>query len=436
MKGLVIAAATSGAGKTTLTLGLLRALRNRGLRVRAAKSGPDYGDPGFHLAASGAASVNLDAWAMTPADLRARAAAQSGDFLLVEGAMGVLDGARGGGGSAADLARVLGLPVVLVIDIARQGASAALSAAGLRALAPDLSIAGVILNRAGSDAHAALAAEPLRKAGFTVWGALPRDAELALPDRHLGLVQAGEIAALEPLLERAARACEAALDLDALYAGGAPLAGLAPGAAPDGAERRFAPLASHIAVARDEAFAFAYPHMLADWRRAGAEISFFSPLANEPPAPEAGAIFLPGGYPELHAPRLAAAGRFRRAMHRAAEDGAVIYGECGGYMVLGEALEDAQGISHPMLGLLPLSTAFARPQRILGYRQLRALPGGVFNGSFRAHEFHYATITSEAPGAADGRLFEACDATGAPCPPMGLRRGRVAGSFAHLIAPQ
>ncbi|APX90511.1 cobyrinic acid a,c-diamide synthase [Brevirhabdus pacifica] len=427
-RGLLLSAPASGSGKTVLSLALLRALGRDGTGVRAAKSGPDYIDPAFHAAACGTPSVNLDAWAMPVEELRQRATGQGGDLLLVEGAMGVLDAGRCGEGSAADLATALGIPVVLILDIAKQAQSAALAAAGLRALAPDLPLAGVILNRAGSDGHVAMARQGLAKAGIPVLGAVRRNPALALPERHLGLVQAGETHALEAFIEAAADIVAEGVDLAALRDAALPLT------PPAGAARSFAPPGQRVAVARDTAFAFAYPHLLSDWQAEGAEILPFSPLADEGPDPRADAVFLPGGYPELHAGHLSAARGFRAGMARAAAMGARVYGECGGYMVLGETLEDAAGVLHPMLGLLPLGTSFARRRLTLGYRNLTpmssdgAWPGP---GPLKGHEFHYATITHE--GEAE-RLFAASDATGAPLPEMGMRRDNVAGSFAHLIA--
>ena len=189
------------------------------------------------------------------------------------------------------------------------------------------------------------------------------------------------------------------------------------------------PLGQRIAVAKDIAFAFAYPHLLEDWRDDGAEISFFSPLADEGPGKHVDAVFLPGGYPELHAGRLAAAENFRAGMAAAAR-GALIYGECGGYMALGDMLIDAEGDRHRMLGLLPLTTSFAQRKLQLGYRLLTPLGGTPWTGRLSAHEFHYATIVSE--GAGD-RLFAAADPSGAPLGSVGLRRGNVMGSFAHVI---
>ncbi|RYH11649.1 cobyrinate a,c-diamide synthase [Tropicimonas sp. IMCC6043] len=427
-RGFVIAAPTSGAGKTTVTLGLLRALKRRGIDIRAAKSGPDYIDPAFHEAACGSPSVNLDAWAMPPDALRGRAAAQGGALLLVEGAMGVLDAGRDGRGSAADLAEILGLPVVLVLDVAKSGQSALLPAVGLQSLRPKLPLAGVILNRAGTESHAELAAKPLAAAKVPVFGALLRDTALHLPERHLGLVQAAETEGLDTFLEHAADRVEAAIDLDALVGAAQPLAS----AGDLGGFPRLTPPGQRIAVAADPAFAFAYPHLLADWRAQGAEILPFSPLDDEGPAPLADSVFLPGGYPELFAGQLAAASRFHALMRAAVDRGALIYGECGGFMVLGEGLVDAEGTRHEMLGLLPHSTSFRQRRLTLGYRRLSPLPGAPWSATLLGHEFHYATIQSE--GAAD-RLFEATDAAGTRLAPMGLHIGRVSGSFAHVIGP-
>ncbi|SDJ83879.1 cobyrinate a,c-diamide synthase [Aliiruegeria lutimaris] len=425
-RGFVIAAATSGAGKTTLTLGLLRALKRRGLDVRAAKSGPDYIDPAFHAAACGAPSVNLDAWAMPPNALRARAAAQGGEILVVEGAMGVLDAGRDGKGSAADLAQALGLPIVLVLDIAKAGQSALLPAIGLQALRPELPLAGVILNRAGTRSHAEMARAPLEEAGTDVFGALLRDSTLHLPERHLGLVQAGETEGLDAFLDHAAEIVEKSLDLDALLQAAGPLI------PPEQDFPRLAPLGHRIAVASDAAFAFGYPHLLADWHAQGAQILPFSPLDNKGPDPLADAVYLPGGYPELFAGQLAAAGKFLARTRQAAERGARIYGECGGFMALGNGLIDADGKRHEMLGLLPLATSFQKRRLTLGYRRLTPLPGAPWKGALRGHEFHYATILQE--GAAE-RLFIATDAAGTPLRDMGLRVGKVAGSYAHVIGP-
>jgi cobyrinic acid a,c-diamide synthase len=418
MRGLILAAPSSGAGKTTLTLALLRLLSREGLHVRGAKSGPDYIDPRFHEAACGAPCPNLDAWAMTPERLRSLAAGDG--LLIIEGAMGLFDGAPPNGrGAVADLARQLSLPVVLVVDAGRMAGSIAPLVAGFAGFDPRVRVAGIMLNNTGSDRHEAMLRRALAPLGLPVLAALRRNPALAQPSRHLGLVQAAERPDLEQFLDTAADALATTLDRDALLSLAAPLPG--PTATP-----RLAPPAQVIAVAQDCAFGFTYPHMLADWRAAGAELKPFSPLADDP-VPEAGFIFLPGGYPELHAGRLSSNHIFMQSLRNAAQH-ADIYGECGGYMTLGSGLIDASGTPHAMAGLLPLETSFATRRLHLGYRTLTAAQG-PFPGTWAAHEFHYAT-TLQADGPA---LFSATDAEGTALPPMGLHLGRVSGSFAHLI---
>lgn len=416
----LVAAPSSGAGKTSVTLALLRALKRRGMAPRSAKAGPDYIDPAFHAAASGAPCVNLDPFAMRPELIGDLAGGEGG--LVVEGMMGLYDGAADGTGSAADLAAMLGLPVVLVVDCARQSHSVAALVRGFSTHRADISIAGLILNKVGSARHEAMLRGALEPVGVPVLGALAARPELSLPERHLGLVQAGEHGDLERFLERAADWVEAGVDLSRLPTGISRPASA--NAAP------LAPLGQRIAVARDEAFAFSYPHLLSGWRAAGAELSFFSPLAHEAPDEAADAVYLPGGYPELYAGTLSGGNAFTAGIHRAHERGAWIYGECGGYMTLGRTLEDADGRTHEMLGLLPLATSFRTRSRHLGYRRLRPIGSLPWAHALSAHEFHYATIVEE--GAAEP-LFSAKDALGTDLGAMGLVAGRVMGSFAHVI---
>ncbi|TYC49266.1 cobyrinate a,c-diamide synthase [Rhodobacterales bacterium] len=432
-RGVLIAAPGSGAGKTTLTLALLRALGNQGIKVASAKSGPDYIDPKFHEAASRMPCVNLDAWAMDAPTLRLLAGdrAREMDLLIVEGAMGLFDGAAGGGGSAADLALALGLPVILVVDCARQAQSVAALVHGFCSFRADVRVAGVLLNRVGSARHEAMLRSALSSLGVAVLGALPRSPDLHLPERHLGLVQAGEHTDLEAFLDRAAGLCAEHVDLGRLAECASPP--IAPRT--DVPPRLPQPLGQRMAIARDVAFAFTYPHLLDRWQQLGAELTFFSPLADEAPDADADAIFLPGGYPELHAGELAAATRFKAALASAAEAGTLIYGECGGYMTLGSGIVDAEGRRHQMLGLLPLETSFKERKRHLGYRVLQPRGGLPWSARLAAHEFHYASIVSEDVGAGGAeRLFGARDTEGAGLADMGLRRGNVMGSFAHVIA--
>ncbi|WP_454745797.1 cobyrinate a,c-diamide synthase [Ciceribacter selenitireducens] len=428
MNGLLIAAPSSGSGKTTVTLGLLRALKKRGVAIAPGKAGPDYIDPAFHAAASGETCLNFDPWAMRNDLLRTNAAghAAQGRLLVVEAMMGLFDSAADGKGSAADLAALLGLPVVLVVDCAKASHSVAALVGGFAKFRTDTRVVGVILNRVGSDRHETTLRQALAGIAMPVLGVVRSDPNLHLPERHLGLVQAGEHGQLEAFIERAAVVIEQGCDLDPLLQ----VAEASLRAEPSSAVAPLPPLGQKIAVASDIAFAFSYAHILRGWQAAGAEIAFFSPLADEVPAPDADAVYLPGGYPELHAGTLAAAATFRTGMLEAHMRGATIFGECGGYMVLGDALIDAEGAVHPMLGLLPLVTSYATRKRHLGYRRITPVDASFFSTPMMAHEFHYASIVSE--GAAD-RLFSAQDALGASLGDVGLRRGNVAGSFMHLI---
>ncbi|MEQ8402805.1 MAG: cobyrinate a,c-diamide synthase [Roseitalea porphyridii] len=575
MTGFLVAAPHSGSGKTVVTLGLLRALRDAGHAIAPAKAGPDYIDPAFHRAASGETCVNLDPWAMRPALLRALVAGHgAGRLLVTEAMMGLYDGAADGTGSAADLAALLGLPVVFVVDASRMAQSVAALVSGYRDHRADVALAGIILNRVGSARHETMLRDALAPLGVPVLGVVPHDAALSLPSRHLGLVQAGEHEALEAFIAHAGAVMARCCDLPALAAlaqhhpdpsrlatlapqdegdvgraskgqpkgsgvaqgkgsgvadiphpevrgqhhpdpsrlatlapqdegdvgrasKGQPkgsgvargegdgvadiphpevrgqhhpdpsrLAALAPqdegdvgraskdegnlhlaeshgdtGLAPQGEGYRrdaeeehpvspIPPLGQRIAVARDIAFAFAYPHLLDGWRAQGAELTFFSPLGDEAPDASADAVFLPGGYPELHAGALAAADGFRAGMVAARDRGAAIYGECGGYMALGEGLVDADGARHAMLGFLPVETSFATRTRHLGYRRLDPLAGAPWPMPLTAHEFHYATVLREGPGDA---LFAARDARGADLGHYGRRVGTVSGSWCHVI---
>ena len=433
MRGLVIAAPRSGAGKTTVTLGLLAALRRRGGAVRAAKSGPDYIDPSFHSAATGTPGVNLDSWAMPGGMLDGLAAGlgTGGSVLLIEGAMGLFDGVggpKGRRGAAADLAARFGVPVALVLDVSGQSQSAAAVARGFALHDPDVRLAGVILNNVASERHRRGAADAIADAGIAVLGAVPRDKALALPERHLGLVQAHEHAALEAHLARLAHMAEAHLDLPAILEAMRPVQIAAPSA-----EGRVAPPGQRIALARDGAFSFVYPHLLDGWRAAGAEIVAFSPLADEAPPDDAEACWLPGGYPELHAGRLAAAANFRAGLARFAESRPV-HGECGGYMALGRWLTDADGVRHEMAGLLSHATSFARRRLSLGYRAaLLSDPAPLGAIRVRGHEFHYATLDE---AGSDAPFCALADARGEALGPAGGRRGLVSGSFFHVIATE
>lgn len=428
---ILIAAPKTDSGKTLVTLGLLRALRRRDLRVAGFKVGPDYIDPGFLTAAAGRPALNLDSWAMRLETLVAGMAAvgSAAEIVVGEGVMGLFDGAPDGTGSTADIAALFDLPVVLVVDAAAQGQSVAALIEGFQRFREDVAITGIVLNRVSGQRHADLLVGACEERFATpVLGWLAQDATLDLPRRHLGLVQASEHAALEAFIDGLAARIEGQLDVGRIIrqARTPSLAAMLDQLPP------VPPLGQRIAVARDAAFGFAYPAMLAAWRDAGAELAFFSPLADEAPGETCDAVFLPGGYPELHAGRLAASGRFLAGLRRAAAAGGAVYGECGGYMVMGELLEDAQGQRHAMAGLLPVSSSFRQRRLQLGYRRLVLAgdgPLGAAGTAYRGHEFHYASQT-----AGDGEPFaRAADARAADLGPVGYRSGRVMGSFLHLI---
>ena len=432
-RAIIIGAPRSGSGKTSVTIGLLRALARRGLRARGAKSGPDYIDPGFHTAATGLPGVNLDSWAMAPGLLGALAgeAAKDTDIVVIESAMGLFDGIPadpGRSGAAADLARLYGLPVLLVLDVSGQSQTAAAVAKGFACYDPAVRIAGVVLNRLGSERHKRLAGEAIRALGLPVVGGIRRDPTLSLPERHLGLVQAGEHADLQKHLDRLADMVEASLDIDAILALAAPLE-------PPHADFKNAlpPPGQRIALASDAAFTFLYPHHALTWRAVGAEIVPFSPLADEAPPRDCDVCWLPGGYPELHAAQLSAASNFRAGVQKFAETSPV-HGECGGFMALGESLTDADGASHAMLGLLGHSTSFAKRKMNLGYRQATLRtdgPLGRAGSVVRGHEFHYAQMTE---AGSDEPFADLADGLGNPLPASGGRRGNVSGTFFHAIA--
>lgn len=423
--GLLIAAPSSGSGKTVLTLALLRALKDKGLDIASAKAGPDYIDPAFHALASGYSSVNLDPWAMTPPRFASLAQRQEGTHLLIEGMMGLYDGAADGSGSAAELSKALGVPIVLIIDAAKQSHSIAALVRGFRDHDDKVKLAGVILNKVGSARHKKMLCDALKQINVDVLGVIPRDDSFVLPERHLGLVQAGETQDIEAFIKLAAATLSKTCDLEKI----ADCFLAIKQRKRQGAQ--LPPLGQEIAIAQDKAFSFIYPHLLDDWRKQGASLSFFSPLANEAPQTGVDAIYLPGGYPELYAGQLASADDFKFALGIARDRETLIYGECGGYMVLGEGIVDADGKRHAMTGLLNLETSFHTRKLHLGYRDLQA-QDFVFGKHLKAHEFHYTSAVKE-----EGvPLFQATDALGTDLGNAGLRDQNVMGSYMHIIDGQ
>ncbi len=435
-RGLVIAAPSSGSGKTTVTLGLLAALRQRGLAVQPFKIGPDYLDTGHHERVAGRPSYNLDTWAMSETLLAGIVAqgAAGADLAIAEGVMGLFDGGadRGlsGWGATADLAGLLGWPVVLVLNVGGQTETAAAVALGCAHYRPEVRVAGVILNQVASARHESLIRPAFVRMGMPVLGALRRADDIRLPERHLGLVQAAEQSDYGDRLARLAAVVAASVDLEAVVAAASDVNPAMRVNA--GRVHAIPPPGQRIALAQDAAFSFTYHHVLAGWRAAGAEIVEFSPLSDEAPPPDADAVWLPGGYPELHAGRISAASRFRAGLTALAARSVPIHGECGGYMVLGRGLEDAQGHRHAMAGLLAAETSFRTRTLHLGYRRatLRSECAlGRKGARLYGHEFHYATLLSDG----GEPLLDLEDGSGSGRA-AGSRAGSVSGSFFHLLS--
>ena len=427
--GILISAPSSGTGKTTVMLGLLRAFSDMGLRVQPFKSGPDYIDPAFHHAAARKASFNLDSWGMDEGLMNTIVAeGEDADIAIAEGSMGLYDGVAtkgaSGFGSSAETAVRFGWPVILVVDVSGQAQSAAAAALGFMKYMPDLPFGGVILNRVASPRHERLARLGMDQAGIKVLGVLPRRGDLALPERHLGLIQAIEHPDLEQAISNYAGFLGEHVDLEAIRA-------VAQGRNAPKVGRLVRPPAQRIALARDAAFSFTYPHLLKAWRSEGAEILPFSPL-NDDLVPDADLVWLPGGYPELHAGTLAGANRFLTSLREHAATKPV-HGECGGYMALGTTLIDKEGVAHKMAGLLGVVTSYEKRKFHLGYRQavLQEAVIGYQRGSrLRGHEFHYSTILEEP----DAPLAQVTDADGNLVSETGSLRGHVSGTFFHMIS--
>lgn len=425
---LVVGAAQSGVGKTTASMALISALRARGLKVQPFKVGPDYLDPSLLSWVAGRPCRNLDAW-MLPAphllELFERAC-KGADIAVVEGVMGLFDGRSGGGdeASTAAVARLLGAPVVLVLDARRASRTVGAVALGLARADPQLQVAGAILNGVASDRHREACAAGLDAVGIRCLGHLGRRQELVLPDRYLGLVAPVET---EPQrgLRRALAAAADGLEVEALMQAARPSGrgrtetGLFPS--------RSLPTQARIAVARDRAFHFYYRDSLDLLEAWGAELVPFSPLESPSLPAGVGGIYLGGGYPELFAAELASNTGLLASIRSAHRRGALVYAECGGAMYLARAIEDADGRRHRMAGLWPVTASLLRRRLSVGYRQVRACPPSFLAGQeLPAHEFHYSQLGRGGPGQPAWLVL---DDGGRP---EGFAGDRLAASYIHL----
>lgn len=432
-KGLVIAGTHSGAGKTTITLGLMAALARRGLTVQGFKVGPDFIDPGHHRQVTGRPSRNLDGWMLSREENRAifaRAAVGAG-AVVVEGVMGLFDGYDGGSeaGSTAQMAKWLNLPVVLVVDARSQARSAGAVVHGFATFDPELSLAGVIFNRVGSERHLEYLRQVMDSRGQArLFGGLPREAGLSIPERHLGLMTTEEHPLGAGFVDQLADVIEASVDLPALWEA-LPELDLpeVPPLAPAAPEVR-------LGVAKDAAFCFYYPENWEWLEHFGAELAFFSPLTDLALPPDLHGLYLGGGYPEMFAARLAANASLRRQISRAAAAGLPIYGECGGLMYLGEEIVDLEDKAHPMVGALPLAVRMLPRLKSLGYREVTMTADGLLGPAgtaVRGHEFHYSELQAEPPGDLR-RAYRLAARAGGETRTEGYSRGNTLASYVHL----
>lgn len=432
---LVIAAVSSGSGKTTIVTGLMRALSARGLRVQSYKVGPDYIDTGYHRLATGRPSHNLDSWLFREEALKTLfvKTAQDADIAVIEGVMGLYDGGRRGVSSTAEIAKRLDAPVCLVIDAKSMGASAAAIALGYRAYDSDVDLRAVILNRLGSPTHETMIREAMQSISMPVLGAVRRDASLRMPERHLGLLPTEENTSLE-VVDRMGEVMAQALDIDAILAlaqSAQPL-DVPPMAATASLEAPAQHRHITIAVARDEAFSFYYPESLAVLEDAGADIVCFSPL-RDAAVPAADALVIGGGFPEMFAEELAANASMRRSIRQAAEDGLPIYAECGGYMYLLEELVDFVGEAHPMVGALSGRARMTEKLQMVGYVEAELCVDtclGKRGAHFHGHEFHFSVEETHADEAE--RPFRFTKLRDGTAYLAGQARHNVLGSYLHI----
>lgn len=425
---IVVAGTQSGAGKTTITSGLMKALADRGLKVQGFKTGPDYIDPQCHRWATGRPGRNLDTWLMTPEQIAAglRRGANGADIAVIEGVMGLYDGASGGSeiGSTAYLAKMLQAPVILVLDARASARSAAAVALGFKLFDPDINLAGVICNQVGSEIHDQMLREALDSVGIPMLGALMRNGELGVAEDRLGLALPGGEEMLPDWIRRAGEAVATQVDLEKVLdlAGSAPelpvrevldeplqasLAG------------RFA--GTKVAVGLDPAFWFYYEETFDLMRHWGAEPVFFSPMADQRLPEGVSGLYLGGGFPERHAPALAANQEMREAIRSALAAGMPALGECGGYLYLLEGLTGEDGQEYPMVGAIPGVARLQPRLQGMGYRT--AEPGGV-----RGHVFHYTRVEESSGPTA----WELSRSNGSFDRADGFRRGAILASYLHV----
>lgn len=433
MKGVIVAGVHSGCGKTTVTLGLMAALKRRGLRVAPFKVGPDFIDPGHHARVTGVVSRNLDGW-MLSKDYNLSCFLQNAagsDIAVVEGVMGLFDGYDGtsDAGSAAQMAKWLDLPVVLVVDARSMARSAAALIQGFERFDPDVKFAGIIFNNLGSERHLDYLREAM-KGNVTApcLGGLVRDSAIAIPERHLGLFTESDHPLSDDDAAKLARLMEDRIDIDGLLALPSPSLSRPEFSVQQSNDIREV----RIGVARDNAFCFYYEDNLDLLHRFGADLFFFSPMTDYPPENIDG-LYFGGGYPELYARQLSQNTRMRHWICEKSRNGIPIYGECGGFMYLCKAIQDIDGNNHPMTGCFPFVTRMLPKRKALGYREISLTadsPIGLAGIKARGHEFHYSELIECVDSIET--IYAVADRKGGDASAEGYRIGRTIGSYIHL----
>ncbi|MBR6013404.1 MAG: cobyrinate a,c-diamide synthase [Selenomonadaceae bacterium] len=402
---IVIAATQSGSGKTTIVSGIAAALKNRGLKVQTYKVGPDYIDPGFHEISSGRTSHNLDSWLVGEkkiADIFL-STFNDADIAIIEGVMGLFDGGRGGISSTAEISKILNAPVVLVIDAKSMGTSAAAVALGFKNFDKTVNFAGVILNRIGSESHKKIICDALNEINIKCFGAIKRDENFILPERHLGLVPTAENNFSE-VIEKISDAVENQIDLDALI-------NLAKNSAPLPDKKNSSFLITHsklfrVAVAKDEAFNFYYAESLRELENFGAEIIFFSPLHDKNLPKNIDGLILGGGFPEIFAEKLEENKSMRDSIKNFAENNFPIFAECGGYMYLMKSIKNFDGKIFEMCGVIPNRAEMTKKLQMVGYVEAALKKNcilGKIGDKIHAHEFHFSV---EKENLSDEKIFD------------------------------
>jgi cobyrinic acid a,c-diamide synthase len=432
VKKIVIAGTTSGVGKTTVTTGLIGALCKRGLKVQPFKAGPDYIDPSYHTQVSGTPSRNLDTWLLSPNTIIElfNRAVYGKDIAVIEGVMGLYDGhsSTGEEGSTAELAKLLGAPVLLVLDSRKGARSMAAMVTGYRTFDKSLNLAGVILNGIGSEGHLKTCREAIEHyTGIKVLGYLPRHDGLSLPERHLGLIPTAEGPASNEFLEALTGQCETTLDI-------AEILRTAEQTPPLKAKNSVFPAApvasvSRIAVANDKAFSFYYQDSLDILEAWGAEIVPFSPLQDRVLPDNISGLYIGGGFPELYAEELAANDSIKHEIKNAAQQGMPVYAECGGLMYLGENVKDFQGKNHRMSGVLPIRSRIDDHRLSLGYRTVQSLNDGPLlnkGETVRGHEFHWSVLEDHVDSSPAYRVVDKGNI------PEGFHTNSILASYVHL----